>query len=48
MKIKYNIIENNVSVEKILDIDVNDDSYRYMELKGDHNLTLYYSLFKHI
>ncbi|MDR1054320.1 MAG: hypothetical protein LBL90_00440 [Prevotellaceae bacterium] len=31
-----------------LDIPVNDDSYRYRAIKGEHGLTLYYSLPQHI
>lgn len=29
-------------------IDVNDDSYRYRAIKGEHNLTLHYSLAQHV
>lgn len=31
-----------------LAVDVNDDSYRYRAIKGDHNLTLHYSLAQHV
>lgn len=40
MKIFY----NNTS----LDIQVNDNSYRYRAIKGEHSLTLYFSLPEHI
>lgn len=33
---------------KEVDIEVNDNSYRYRAIKGEHNLTLYYSLPKHL
>ena len=41
MKILYNNTE-------ILDVQVDDNSYRYRAIKGDHNLTLYFSLAAHI
>lgn len=41
MKILYNNIE-------ILNIQVDDSSYRYRAIKGDHNLTLYFSLAEHV
>jgi len=31
-----------------LDIQVDDSSYRYRAIKGDHNLTLYFSLAEHV
>lgn len=40
MKIYYDDTE--------LDVQVNDNSYRYRAIKGDHNLTLYFSLPEHI
>ena len=33
---------------EILDITVNDESYRYRAIKGEHNLTLYFSLAEHV
>lgn len=39
------ILHNNT---EILDIQVDDSSYRYRAIKGDHNLTLYFSLAEHI
>lgn len=41
MKIYHNDTE-------ILDIKVDDNSYRYRAIKGDHNLTLYFSLAEHV
>lgn len=41
MKIFHNDTE-------ILDITVDDNSYRYRAVKGDHNLTLYFSLAEHV
>lgn len=41
MKIFHNDTE-------ILDITVDDNSYRYRAIKGDHNLTLYFSLAEHV
>lgn len=41
MKIFHNDIE-------ILDIQVDDNSYRYRAIKGGHNLTLYFSLAEHV
>ena len=41
MKIYHNNIE-------ILDIAVDDSSYRYRAIKGDHNITLYFSLAQHV
>lgn len=32
---------------QILDIEVDDKSYRYRAIRGDHNLTLYFSLAEH-
>ena len=32
----------------ILSVDVNDNSYRYRAIKGDHNLMLYFSLAEHV
>lgn len=40
MKIFYN--------DTSLDIEVNDNSYRYRAIKGGHSLTLYFSLPRHI
>jgi hypothetical protein len=34
--------------ETELDISVNDDSYRYRVIRGEHSLTLYYSLAQHV
>lgn len=31
----------------LLDTEVDDSSYRYRAIMGDHNLTLYYSLAEH-
>lgn len=31
-----------------IDIEVDDNSYRYRAIKGDHNLTLYFSLAEHV
>lgn len=39
------IFHNNT---EILDIQVDDNSYRYRAIKGDHNLTLYFSLAEHV
>lgn len=39
------ILHNNI---EILNIQVNDSSYRYRAIKGDHNLTLYFSLAEHV
>ena len=39
------ILHNNT---EILDIQVDDSSYRYRAIKGDHNLTLYFSLAEHV
>ena len=41
MKIYHNDTE-------ILDIAVDDSSYRYRAIKGDHNITLYFSLAEHV
>lgn len=40
MKIYYN--------DKVLEIEVNDNSYRYRAIKGEHTLTLYFSLPQHV
>lgn len=40
MKIYYN--------DNVLDVTVDDSSYRYRAIKGDHNLTLYFSLPEHV
>lgn len=32
----------------ILDVEVDDNSYRYRAIMGDHNLTLYFSLAEHV
>lgn len=40
-------IYNNID-QLILDIDVDDTSYRYRVIMGDHNLTLRYSLPEHV
>lgn len=34
--------------EKILDVEVDDNSYRYRAIMGDDNLTLYFSLAEHV
>lgn len=39
------IYHNN---QKILDVAVDDNSYRYRAIKGEHNLTLYFSLAEHV
>ena len=39
------ILHNNL---EILNIQVDDSSYRYRAIKGDHNLTLYFSLAEHV
>lgn len=39
------ILHNNI---EILNIQVDDSSYRYRAIKGDHNLTLYFSLAGHV
>jgi hypothetical protein len=41
------IIYSNKNI-KVLDVTVNDNSYRYRVIKGDHNLTLHYSLAEHV
>lgn len=41
------IIYNNKNI-KVLDVTVEDNSYRYRVIKGDHNLTLHYSLAEHV
>lgn len=41
------IIYNNIG-NKILEIEVDDNSYRNRAVMGDHSLTLYYSLPEHI
>lgn len=41
------IIYNNKNI-KVLDVTVDDNSYRYRVIKGDHNLTLHYSLAEHV
>lgn len=41
------IIYNNIG-NKILEIEVDDNSYRNRAIMGDHSLTLYYSLPEHI
>lgn len=38
----------NSSDELLLDITVDDNSYRNRQIMGDHNLTLYYSLPEHV
>lgn len=47
MNIKGMIIYNNKNI-KVLDVTVDDNSYRYRVIKGDHNLTLHYSLAEHV
>jgi len=37
----------NADGTEFLDVQVDDNSYRYREIKGDHNLTLYFSLAQH-
>lgn len=39
------ILHNNI---EILNIQVDDSSYRYRAIMGDHNLTLYFSLAEHV
>ena len=41
------IIYNNVG-NKVLEIEVDDNSYRNRAVMGDHSLTLYYSLPEHV
>ena len=41
------IIYNNAG-SKVLEIEVNDNSYRNRAVMGDHSLTLYYSLPEHV
>ena len=41
------IIYNNKNI-KVFDVTVDDNSYRYRVIKGDHNLTLHYSLAEHV
>lgn len=41
------IIFNNLGY-KVLDVEVNDNSYRNRAVMGDHSLTLYYSLPEHV
>lgn len=41
------IIYNNKNI-KVIDVTVDDNSYRYRVIKGDHNLTLHYSLAEHV
>ena len=41
------IIYNNVG-NKVLEIEVDDNSYRNRAVMGDHSLTLYYSLSEHV
>lgn len=41
------IIYNKKNI-KVLDVTVDDNSYRYRVIKGDHNLTLHYSLAEHV
>ena len=33
---------------KVLDIEVDDNSYRHRVIMGEHSLTLYYSLPEHV
>lgn len=47
MNVKGMIIYNNKNI-KVLDVTVDDNSYRYRVIKGDHNLTLHYSLAEHV
>lgn len=47
MNVKGMIIYNNKNI-KVLDVMVDDNSYRYRVIKGDHNLTLHYSLAEHV
>lgn len=41
------IIYDNKNI-KILDVTVDDNSYRYRVIKGDNNITLYYALAEHV
>ena len=34
--------------KKLLEIEVDDNSYRHRVIMGDYNLTLYYSLAEHV
>lgn len=47
LNVKGMIIYNNKNI-KVLDVTVDDNSYRYRVIKGDHNLTLHYSLAEHV
>ena len=47
MNVKVMIIYNNKNI-KVLEVTVDDNSYRYRVIKGDHNLTLHYSLAEHV
>lgn len=47
MNVKGMIIYKNKDI-KVLDVTVDDNSYRYRVIKGDHNLTLHYSLAEHV
>ncbi len=38
----------NIHDQLLLDVDVDDSSYRHRVIKGDHNLTLKYSLAEHV
>lgn len=41
-------IHLNDKLNQMLDIAVNDDSYRYRAIKGEHALTLHFSLAQHV
>ena len=41
------IIYNNLGY-RVLDVEVDDNSYRNRVIMGDHSLTLYYSLPEHV
>ena len=41
-------IHLNDKLNQTLDIAVNDDSYRYRAIKGEHALTLHFSLAQHV
>lgn len=38
----------NAQNQLLLDVEVDDNSYRHRVIMGDHNLTLYYSLAEHV
>ena len=38
----------NSSGQEVLDVQVEDNSFRHRVVMGDHNLTLHYSLAEHV